>query len=116
LRGDRRARKPLIRHGDFLLWSVPAQPQCAIYAWTAQGQLGLCRIGAAYWLLHSVRLAAPRKSRWRGATFETIRSTFVKIACRVEQLRTRIKLSFPAHLPHADDLAAITARLCAQGP
>ena len=70
----------------------------------------------AYWLLHSVRLAAPRKSRWRGATFATIRNVFVKIAVRVEELKTRIKLSFPTSLPHADDLAAITARLCAQDP
>jgi hypothetical protein len=70
----------------------------------------------AYWLLHSVRMAAPKRSRWRGATFATIRSVFVKIACRVEELKTRIKLSFPAHLPHADALATITARLCAQAP
>ena len=70
----------------------------------------------AYWLLHSVRLAAPKKSRWRSATFETIRCVFVKIAVRVEELRTRIKLSFPAHLPHAAALNAITARLTAQGP
>ena len=70
----------------------------------------------AYWLLHSVRLAAPKKSRWRGTTFETIRNVFVKIGCRVEELKTRIKLSFPTSLPHADALAAITARLCAQGP
>ena len=27
----------------------------------------------AYWLLHSLRLLAPRKSRWRTATFATIR-------------------------------------------
>ena len=71
---------------------------------------------AAYWLLHSLRLAAPRRSRWRGATFETIRNVFVKIAVRVEELKTRIKLSFPAHLPHAADLCRITARLTAQGP
>jgi hypothetical protein len=70
----------------------------------------------AYWLLHSVRLSAPKRSRWRGATFATIRAVFVKIACRVEELKTRIKLSFPAHLPHADALATITAGLCAQGP
>ena len=36
----------------------------------------------AYWLLHSLRLAAPKRSRWRGATFATIRSVFVKIAVR----------------------------------
>ena len=70
----------------------------------------------AYWLLHSVRMAAPKRSRWRGATFATIRAVFVKIACRIEELKTKIKLSFPAHLPHADALATITARLCAQGP
>jgi hypothetical protein len=70
----------------------------------------------AYWLLHSVRLAAPKKSRWRSATFETIRCVFVKIAVRVEEMKTRIKLSFPAHLPHADALGRITARLTAQGP
>jgi hypothetical protein len=46
----------------------------------------------------------------------TIRSVFVKIACRVEELKTRIKLSFPAHLPYADAVATVTARLCAQGP
>ena len=68
----------------------------------------------AYWLLHSVRLAAPKKSRWRGATFETIRNVFVKIACRVEEMKTRIKLSFPAHLPHADMLGLICARLTAR--
>jgi aminoglycoside phosphotransferase len=70
----------------------------------------------AYWLLHSVRLAAPKRSRWRGATFATIRAVFAKIACRVEELKTRIKLSFPAHLLHADALATITTRLRAQGP
>jgi hypothetical protein len=70
----------------------------------------------AYWLLHSVRLAAPKRSRWRGATFATIRSTFVKLGCRVEELKSRIRLSFSPHLPHARDIALVTARLCAQAP
>jgi hypothetical protein len=56
----------------------------------------------AYWLLHSVRMAAPKRSRWRGATFATVRSVFVKIAVRVEELNRSIKLAFPRHLPHAD--------------
>ena len=87
----------------------------ACHRWEAN-QFRLFLHMGAYWLLHSVRLAAPKKSRWRGATFETIRCVFVKIGCRVQQLKTRIKLSFPTSLPHADDLAAITARLCAQDP
>jgi len=40
----------------------------------------------------------------------------VKIAARVEELRTRIKLSFAAHLPHANAFAMIAARLCPQAP
>jgi hypothetical protein len=68
----------------------------------------------AYWLLHSVRLASPRKSRWRGATFETIRCVFVKIAARVEELKTKIKLSFPPHLPHAGAFSQIAVSLRAQ--
>lgn len=70
----------------------------------------------AYWLLHTLRLAAPKRSRWRGATFATIRTTFVKIAVRVEELKRSIKLAFPRHLPNADALALVAYRLTAQGP
>ena len=70
----------------------------------------------AYWLLHSLRMAAPKKSRWRGAAFATIRCMFVKIAVRVEEVKRQIRLAFPRHLPHADALTLITARLTAQGP
>ena len=73
-------------------------------------------MGGAYWLLHSLRMAAPKKSRWRGATFATIRTVFVKIAVRVEEVKRQIKIAFPRHLPHADALAIITGRLTAQGP
>jgi hypothetical protein len=69
----------------------------------------------AYWLLHSLRLAAPKRSRWRGATFATIRSVFVKIAVRVEELKRSIKLAFPRHLPHASALALVAGRLSAEG-
>lgn len=70
----------------------------------------------AYWLLHSLRMAAPKKSRWRGATFATIRNVFVKIAVRVEEMKRSIRLAFPRHLPHANALALITGSLTAQGP
>ena len=54
----------------------------------------------AYWLLHALRRAAPKRSRWRGATLETIRRTFVKIAVRVEELKGKIKLAFPPQRIH----------------
>jgi hypothetical protein len=70
----------------------------------------------AYWLLHRLRGAAPKRSRWRGATFETIRRTFVKIAVRVEELRGRIKLAFPASCPQAVMLAVMTGAITKGGP
>jgi len=70
----------------------------------------------AYWLLHSLRRAAPRRSRWRGATFETIRRTFVKIAVRVEELKGKIKLAFPASYPEAGMLATMTGSIATRGP
>ena len=36
----------------------------------------------AYWLLHTLRRSMPRRSIWRGATFETIRRCFVKVEGR----------------------------------
>lgn len=70
----------------------------------------------AYWLLHALRRAAPKRSRWRGATLETIRRTFVKIAVRVEELKGKIKLAFPAAYPHQAMLATITGTITASGP
>jgi hypothetical protein len=44
-----------------------------------------------YWLLHELRGAAPKRSIWRTATFETIRCTFLilKIAVRIQDLPAR---------------------------
>ena len=70
----------------------------------------------AYWLLHALRRAAPKRSRWRGATFETIRRTFVKIAVRVEELKGRIKLAFPASYPEVATLVAMTGAITTRGP
>jgi hypothetical protein len=70
----------------------------------------------AYWLLHTLRLAAPKRSRWRGATFETIRRIFVKIAVRVEELKGRIKIAFPASYPQAAMLAVMNSAITKGGP
>jgi Transposase DDE domain group 1 len=70
----------------------------------------------AYWLLHSLRNAAPKRSRWRGATFETIRRAFVKVAVRVEELKGRIKLAFPANYPQAVMLIVMTGAITTRGP
>lgn len=71
---------------------------------------------AAYWLLHGLRAATPKRSRWRTATFETIRTTFLKIAARFEQLKTRVRVSFPTASPQAPVFIAMLTRIRAQSP
>jgi hypothetical protein len=70
----------------------------------------------AYWLLHGLRQSAPRRSLWRGATFETIRRAFVKVAVRVQEMKTRIRLSLPANCPHRAMLITLTGSITATGP
>ena len=64
-----------------------ASDRTSCHRWEAN-QFRLLLHTAAYWLMLDLRNAAPRKSRWRSATFETIRTTFLKIAARIETLKT----------------------------
>jgi hypothetical protein len=70
----------------------------------------------AYWLLHQLRQAAPRRSLWRKATFETIRRAFLKIAVRIEELKSRIKIALPSAYPYRPALVSIASRINAQAP
>ena len=70
----------------------------------------------AYWLLLLLRRAAPRRSRFRKATFETIRRVFLKIAVRVEQLKSRIKIALPSACPHLTMLVFLAGNIKAQSP
>jgi hypothetical protein len=98
---------------DMKRWTRSDKTACS--RWEANQFRLFLHVGA-YWLLHALRQAAPKRSRWRGATFETIRRTFVKIAVRVEELKGRIKLALPASYPHAAMLAAMTGTITAGGP
>ena len=51
-----------------------------------------------------------------GATFETIRRMFIKVAVRVEELKGKIKLAFPASYPQAAMLAVMTGAITTRGP
>jgi hypothetical protein len=98
---------------DMKRWTRSDKTACS--RWEAN-QFRLFLHTGAYWLLHALRRAAPKRSRWRGATFETIRRTFVKIAVRVEELKGRVKLAFPASYPQAAMLAAMTGAITTRGP
>ena len=65
---------------------------------------------AAYWLLHTLRGLAPKRSFWREAQFDTIRLAFIKVAARVTELTTRIKLALPSSYPYRQSFALLAAR------
>jgi len=70
----------------------------------------------AYWLLHTLRRSAPRRSPWRRATFETIRLTFLKIAARITELKSRVTIALPSAYPNQKMLALLAGKAAAQGP
>jgi hypothetical protein len=71
---------------------------------------------AAYWLLHALRSLAPKTSFWRDAQRDTLRLTFIKIAARVTELVTRIKVSLPSSYPHKMSFARFAERASALPP
>jgi hypothetical protein len=85
---------------DHKLYTLSDRTSC--HRWEAN-QFRLFLHTGAYWLLHQLRQAAPRRSRWRGATFETLRRCFLKIAVRIEELKSRIKIALPSAYPHQND-------------
>jgi len=70
----------------------------------------------AYWLLHQLRQAAPRRSLWRKATFETIRRAFLKIAVRIEELKSRVTIALPSAYPYRKVMISMAGCIAAQGP
>jgi hypothetical protein len=98
---------------DHKLYTKSDRTSC--HRWEAN-QFRLFLHTGAYWLLHRLRRAAPRHSRWRTATFETLRRTFLKIAVRIEELKSRIKIALPSACPYQPDLISVAGRITALGP
>jgi hypothetical protein len=57
---------------------------------------------AAYWLMRTIRDAIPKTAPLASGEFSTIRLRLLKIAVRVRETGTRIKLAFAANCPNAD--------------
>lgn len=98
---------------DHKLYTKSDRTSC--HRWEAN-QFRLFLHTGAYWLLLKLRGAAPRHSRWRSATFETLRRTFLKIAVRVRQLKSRISIALPTACPHRATLVLMLGCINAQSP
>ena len=71
---------------------------------------------AAYWLLHTLRAAAPKRSGWKTAEFATLRLRLIKIAARVVEGATRIRIWLPTACPDAAIFRLLAGRFAAAGP
>ncbi len=98
---------------DHKLYTRSDRTSC--HRWEAN-QFRLFLHTGAYWLLHQLRQAAPRKSLWRKATFETLRRAFLKIAVRIEELKSCVKIALPSAYPYQPALMSMAGRIAAQGP
>jgi Transposase DDE domain group 1 len=65
---------------------------------------------AAYWLLHTLRGLAPKTSFWRDAQFDTLRLALIKVAARVTEMVTRIKVALPSCYPYQTSWALLAGR------
>ena len=71
---------------------------------------------AAYWLVLTVRDAIPKPRDLATADFNTIRLRLLKIAARVIETATRVRLAFAAACPEADLFRGLANALIPQGP
>jgi hypothetical protein len=79
-------------------------------------QFRLILHSAAYWLMHGLRAAAPKRSSWRVAQFDTLRTRLIKVAVRVVERGTRIKLALPAACPDKAIITHLARAFAAQAP
>jgi hypothetical protein len=71
---------------------------------------------AAYWLMLNLRGLAPRTSFWRDAQFDTIRLCLIKVAGRVTEMVTRIKIALPTAYPYQAGFAKLAGSIAKLPP
>ena len=67
-------------------------------------QLRLFLHAGAYWLMWGLRVSMPKRSMWRVAQFDTLRLRLIKIAARVVEMKTMIRVHLPTSCPAQDIL------------
>src|SRR5271156_1802713 len=74
-------------------------------------QLRLFLHAGAYWLMWGLRASMPKRSMWRVAQFDTLRLRLIKIAARVVEMKTMIRVHLPTSCPAQDILRFALARI-----
>ena len=74
-------------------------------------QMRLTLHTAAYWLMRTLRDAIPRPQALASGEFSTIRLRLLKIAVRIKETASRIRLAFAANCPDAALFRGLVATL-----
>ena len=74
-------------------------------------QLRLFLHAGAYWLMWGLRVSMPKRSMWRVAQFDTLRLRLIKIAARVVEMKTMIRIHLPTPCPAQDILRLALGRI-----
>jgi hypothetical protein len=74
-------------------------------------QLRLFLHAGAYWLMWGLRASMPRRSMWRVAQFDTLRLRLIKVAARVVEMKTMIRVQLPTSCPAQDILRLALGRI-----
>jgi hypothetical protein len=74
-------------------------------------QLRLFLHAGAYWLMWGLRTSMPKRSMWRVAQFDTLRLRLIKIAARVVEMKTMIRVHLPTSCPGQDNFRFALGRI-----
>ena len=74
-------------------------------------QLRLFLHAGAYWLMWGLRASMPKRSMWRVAQFDTLRLSLIKIAARVVEMKTMIRVHLPTSCPAQVILRLVLGRI-----
>jgi hypothetical protein len=77
----------------------------------AANQFRLFLHAGAYWLLWSMRRVMPKGSAWRVVQFDTLRLRLIKLAARVVELKTQLKIHLPSSASDQRIFALLLDRL-----
>ena len=64
----------------------------------------------------TLRGLAPKTSFWREAQFDTIRLNLIKVAARVTELVTRVKIALPTTYPYQAGFTMLAGRIAKLPP
>jgi hypothetical protein len=79
-------------------------------------QMRLILHTAAYWLMWAVRRAMPATAALRTAEFATIRLRLLKLAARIVETASRVRIAFASACPNSALFRSVALNLRASGP